>query len=887
VLPGIEITTLEGVHLLAVFPKSQTTTERTELKGWLDFQGDGDTRQASRKSLDEILHKVDSVGGVIIVPHPFTDGIGMLDDARKMSTKVDWLETGHVRLIQVAEERVRYVGRDEDGNWVNRYVLASARAEQVRSSSYCLAPFNRTDAHEAAELSEGCSWFRMSEPTVQGLKQVACEPKTRISRVEPKPRTHDCILGISVKGGYFDSETFRFSDGLTCIIGQNYAGKSSVLDFIRFALEHDARMTNPEEKSRFLGRLNGILQPDGTVEAFIRAGGQLYVVRRSFHPLTDGVGPRFRVVESEGRAQAYRFDQATHQLDPCDGFDCPIEVYEQGRIGRLRDDLGRQLEMLDEFAGTQTLKAERRTIIEELNRSARALAPLYEERDKLSSQAGALPQLEAELAEKEKYLPGEEEKKWAASQHVVESLQAESEALRGAASAINALEAGGLADESTTLDVLFQERTPAAISATDVAHPEILEPWRSALVAALKELKACRERALAAIKVLAAESVRRGGEWKGIQAVHHQEISAKLAKAGVESPRELLKRVQELGSQVSSIKTKTRPRLVELRAAIDQAETIRAGLVDKLRTLSVSITSRRQERAVALTSELNEQIKVLLRPAGDDAAYRQVLQELTALQRVQVDQLARVTARLSPLELSDALRAGGQVLIGGVAKELRQVCDITDHAQTVLSRIAEDIEKLNRLETTIVQDVPEILVRRRGEENYANLRTELSPGEQSAALLMLALQTHSLPLILDQPEDELGYDYVVHLVVPALLEAKGSRQILVVTHNANIAVLGDTDYVSKLENHPSAENGRHCQAAVSGTFEEGAVTKALLDLEGGQRAFQFRLHRYALQMAAKPDKQRFMKDGTGPAVEVPPGDGAHVAPSSLATEKSQ
>ena len=296
-----------------------------------------------------------------------------------------------------------------------------------------------------------------------------------------------------------------------------------------------------------------------------------------------------------------------------------------------------------------------------------------------------------------------------------------------------------------------------------------------------------------------------------------------------------------------------------MRGQIDRAETTRTALLRKLRTLNVGITARRQDRASALTRELNDQIRIVLHPSADDSSYREVLEDLTAQQRLRGEQLPLVTGKLTPLDLAEACLRSGKIGTDADASDLRQLCGITEHSQTVLCRIADEIEKLNRLQTTIVQDVPEILVKRRGEDNYASLRTELSPGEQSAALLMLALQTHSLPLILDQPEDELGYDYVVHLVVPALLYAKSVRQVLVVTHNANIAVLGDADFVCKLENHPSDEGSRHCAARVSGAFENPAITNALLDLEGGQRAFQFRLHRYALPRSSKPDATRVAK----------------------------
>ncbi len=103
-----------------------------------------------------------------------------------------------------------------------------------------------------------------------------------------------------------------------------------------------------------------------------------------------------------------------------------------------------------------------------------------------------------------------------------------------------------------------------------------------------------------------------------------------------------------------------------------------------------------------------------------------------------------------------------------------------------------------------------------------------------------------MPLIIDQPEDELGYNYVVHLIVPKILQAKAARQLLIVTHNANVPVLGDADYVIQMENRPCPEKGRVCVVANEGCFENPDVTQALIELEGGKQAFQFRQYRYGL-----------------------------------------
>jgi hypothetical protein len=238
---------------------------------------------------------------------------------------------------------------------------------------------------------------------------------------------------------------------------------------------------------------------------------------------------------------------------------------------------------------------------------------------------------------------------------------------------------------------------------------------------------------------------------------------------------------------------------------------------------------------------------------ADTAAFLEALNSLTTRvtnrdRKIQNrdSQLAQIVEGISPIHLARALTAGGCVGDGEETETLQVRCGITKNTQDILCHIAADIKLLNELQTVIVEDTPQILVRRRGETTYADLCTGLSPGEQSAAILTLALQTRGMPLILDQPEDELGYSYVVHLIVPKILEAKASRQLIMVTHNANVPVLGDADYVTQMENRPQEDGGRRCIAATVGSFETPAVTKALVELEGGPAAFQFRQHRYGL-----------------------------------------
>ena len=503
VLPGIEITSLEGVHVLAIFPLRYTATQRTQFIGWLEIPGSGDASIASRKPLSEILAKVTTESGIIIVPHPFAERIGLLDGARKISTKIEWLESGCIHLMQVSSEtdsKIRHHDRDGNGNWVNRFVLTSASPDQVAGSSYCLAPFNRSDAHKAGEIQDGCSWFRMAEATVDGLKQVACEPRTRISRDAPVDSKSDCILAVRVQGGYCDGQLIHFNDRLNCVVGPNHAGKSAILDFIRFALADEDQLLL-DSKQKLLARLHAILGSDGQVEVFVRYKGAFYVVRRVFRPKFDTRGTL--VVDSTEPSRAYRADGDA--LVPVDDFSFPLEVYEQGRISKLREDVARQLQMLDEFAELGPLLRDRAATVTKLDQSADEIAPLYEEQDLLRSQVDSLPALKQQLLDLEKLSPGEEDKKWGAAITVIESLDECITDMGDVGAEIPKAGPARATGPSGDLERLFAQQVPKYKTA-EVAQPELLAEWTAAIATALDKIADARVAITKAIDLLGKQS---------------------------------------------------------------------------------------------------------------------------------------------------------------------------------------------------------------------------------------------------------------------------------------------------------------------------------------------------------------------------------------------
>ena len=490
VLPGIEITAHEGVHIIAIFAESFCGDARTQFMGFLEIPGTGSTTIASKRNADEIFDKVHDLGGIIVIPHPKTQGIGLLDSARKISTKEDWLESGHIRLMQIHEEDVRFLGHDEDGNWVNRFVLGTAQKRHTESSSYCLAPFNRSDAHKPEEIGDGCSWFRMQELSVEGLKQVACEPRTRISRVAPPELRHDHILGVRVGGGYCDGQFFRFNDGLNCLVGDNHSGKSAVLDFLRFGLSQEDQAPK-DSRQRLFGRLNGILGDGGVVEVYLRQNGRHFVVKRTFRPETVHQKNEIVIERCTDGSLVYGFDEE-QGLVPAQDFRFPLEVYEQGRIGRLREDVERQLDMLDEFAELGHDKGKRDEIISALNVSAIALKPLHDERDSLTAHVARLAEIEQELGEKEKLLPNtEDEQRWSDATAIVGAIELVCQALSESVRILpdpTRMKSGA----PNELERLFAQRLPS-VDSERIAERDTVLKWFGALKNALTAIAAARE----------------------------------------------------------------------------------------------------------------------------------------------------------------------------------------------------------------------------------------------------------------------------------------------------------------------------------------------------------------------------------------------------------
>lgn len=148
-------------------------------------------------------------------------------------------------------------------------------------------------------------------------------------------------------------------------------------------------------------------------------------------------------------------------------------------------------------------------------------------------------------------------------------------------------------------------------------------------------------------------------------------------------------------------------------------------------------------------------------------------------------------------------------------------------------------EQISRLEVLVPGDMIDVKYKPNGNSNFKSI-VNASAGQKTTAVLTFILSQAGCPLLLDQPEDDLDNRLVCDLVVEKIKAIKEKRQVIVITHNANIPVIGDSEYIITMDS-----NSRFLKEHSEGMVEDAVVRNDICEImEGGEDAFNKRAIRY-------------------------------------------
>lgn len=778
VLPGVEITTAAGnernIHVTAIFPPDSADQIENLLHNiGINPNNAANDDEFANKVLTEIYDEVRDRGGLPILAH-IDEKCGaayeLVEGKRKWNRAFN---SDKVAAIEATQPEEMDIDLDD---W-----------PVIRSS----------DAHETGDLGNRRTYIKMANPSFEGLELAFQDPESRISH-EEAVFDHPYIEGIKWDGGFLDGRHLKLSRNLNALIGGKGAGKSTVIEHLRYAFGIDPIESLDEE---YESLIESTLAPSGQIEVHVTIPDEAeYAIRREYDQ-----DPQ--IYSRSGEDIPLEIEQFREEY-----FD--IAVYSQKEFIELARDDRSQMELLDEQFGLVDRKENTREVLDELEQNGYELQRLHEQAENLKSDITKLGKFEEELRRMEnagidEYV--ENQDAWDEEQRFFDKRHEILEKTQGRISETKDWLDREFARLGTVDDPLNQE---IILQSNDIA-----EDIKSHVTAELGQLA---EEANEAIGDL--NNLRENWEKQRQQREQRLENAAEEIESdtdvNVNDYLELKKRVEEQRAKEE--------RLQQIENELKRVREKREQLLTELDEARSELTSVREARVAELNQDL-EDVQIELKPNENRSRYKKWLVEVLSGSNVHTEDREKLAMEFDPQELAE-------ILYEEMRAPLEDVGLTSTAARNVIAH-NELREALHELEIQPLEDIPVIRMKDRGDFKPLD---EISEGQKCTALLSITLHEREDPIIIDEPEDNLDNASIFDTVVQLVREIKHERQFIIATHNANIPVLGDAEMIASLKPHAG-------QGFIEdrGPIEHDDVrAKVQAVLEGGPEAFRKRSERY-------------------------------------------
>ena len=622
---------------------------------------------------------------------------------------------------------------------------------------------------------------------------------------------HHRIKRVRVIGGFLDGIDLAFTDGLNCIIGPRGAGKTTIIEMIRFGLDDmPGREGDPLRKrieSLIKENLNG-----GRVEIVIETKeGITYTITR---------------VANESSIVIDDTGHPVPGLKVHGGFLFKADVFSQNQMENIAETSHYQLDLLDKFRESDLaqITMELHEIRHNVEANANAQKPLLTKRASLENDLKQLPNLETKLAAYKQ--TGGSDSSEINRGYAHKALR--DRELRAIDEVAKVMANIGTTIKSVVCKLNFEIDTLFTDEMIAGPNGPLLKKIISDLRGAANKSDARLNEAFEVLRPV----------YKGLQTEKENlENIHKTQELEFLKGLEKQKQVQTQSAERTKAE-KLRNELIfkqrELAEIIRQIEKLEQDRADLLKQLNQRLDDRfalRSSVAKELNNKLLPNIRVRVQQYGNREDYRLHLETVFRGASMHKSRPAsKISAALSPSELVELVKQGDATL-------LEERCNLGENQAAVALELLGKPDQLFALELMEMDDVPAIELSDRGEYKESSA---LSTGQKCTVILPILLLESVNPLLVDQPEDNLDNRYVYDTVVENVLRVKRSRQLIFVTHNPNIPVLGDASLIAVMNS-----NGR--QASIVKVGDVDSCKEDIVNLlEGGEEAFKARQIRYKL-----------------------------------------
>ena len=793
VFPGFEANSSDGVHLLCLFPPETSVHDLTMTIGACGVENMDVPSPQANEDCHSLLERVVKRGGICVAAHACSAS-GILRQLSGQSRIRAWTSDN---LLAVA-----LPGPREDAPQNCRGILQNTDASHRRERP--VAVLNATDVSIPSDFADSaCSCYvKMFEPTVEGLRQACLDWESRVRlNTEEEPAASAEISAIGWEGGFLADQSLRFNNGLNVLIGGRGAGKSALIESIRYAFDYpirgaDARATH-----------------DAVVRNVLSNGTKVSVLVRDAPPsqksyLVERVVPNEPTVRGEDGAivQGLRPMELVPEL----------EIFGQHELSELTRKPEELAKIVERFMDADTDHTDRQTDIERrLERSRAAIEQAANEIATLTQDTEALPRLQLKIGRMDEL--GLDEKlegklRFNRDHAGIREVATAIERIRGEIESIDH-------NVPTPTDPDRPLVEDAARIATETAQ-EVSEHLTQ-IIELLDQKAAQIEPVVQAHQAKRAETD-----------AQHAAVIQQLRSEGIDANEyvSLKEAAERLSGGAAELQRK--------EGALAQLRRDRETIVNEWEDLKAAKLRALKEAARKAGQELSGSVRVQVERGTSLRELQAVLDSNIEGQGVKI-----AIERLREVENLSLPRFANQVREGATAL-VREYRFTEASAQKIASggdRLAMQIEAVELQPEAIV----ELNVSGGQGERWKRIE-DLSAGQRATAVLLLLLGGSTSPLIVDQPEDDLDNRFITGTIVETMRREKRQRQFLFSTHNANIPVLGDAEQIIYL--NPLVNEGTErteVPEETTGSIDNAMVRAKIGEvLEGGKEAFELRRKKY-------------------------------------------
>lgn len=804
VFPGFEIASNDKTHYVCLFSEETTGQQLERYLGNLDLLDLTDGVRPSRLSSEQLIEKVEQLGGFIYAAH-CTSESGLLKNRLNHVWKLPKLRAAQIPgpiddLAGVEGDFYRKVLLNKDDAYRRERHVAVINAKDVAKP-------------EDLEQPGATCLIKMTRPNFAAFKVAFLDPGSRIRLNSQQAESPiGKVVRMTVTGGYLDGVRVDFSDHLNTVIGGRGTGKSTLLECLRFALDlppkgKQALKLHQEIIKENLGRSAGRVEL--TVVSSDQNGKQYTISRRHGEP------PMVRDMDGNVSTLLPR--------DLLPG----IDIYGQNEIYELAQDEASRVQLLDRFLPRDgEYEAKSADVHKRLKDNQQKLTKSLTDLHELNEQVERLPKLEEQLRGFDEL--GIKEKLAKTS-----LLAREREIARTATAGVQSFRDAltDLRDGLPDLDFINDEALDGLPDAAQLL----------AMCTTLDGLKQGFSGHLTAMQALlddkAGQFTTQHDAWQQAIQAHDVELEQALrtlpATAG-KSGQEVGVAYQKLMEEIERIKP-MKSRATTHESQRDTLRQERRNLLAELSDLRAQRIQALQKAAKKLNRRLEGKLKVEIVPEADRTPLMAFLLGCK-LDGVGEKRLAFIedAETISPLSLAQSIQKG--------SADVQLNWDVTQMVADALTKLqSSQLMELEALELEHRVDIFLNVAHGQADAVFRPLN-KLSTGQQCTAILHMLLLENVDPLLMDQPEDNLDNAFIADRIVAELREAKASRQFLFATHNANIPVFGDAEWIGVFT---AAENQARLGLEAQGSIDVPVIRDQVASiLEGGRDAFIQRKEKY-------------------------------------------